>query len=79
MSAEKDLKVNKEEFTRWFTGLLYDQDTCLFREILRDSKDILWENWQKHKPVWLPSEFAEAKAYARRLKVVLNKEEKIDE
>ena len=37
----------REEFNRWFTELLYSVATGFDRDILRDSKEVLWEHWRR--------------------------------
>lgn len=43
--------TNREIFNAWFLDILNLQPTCLFRDILRDSKEELWENWLIRQPV----------------------------
>lgn len=32
-------------FYKWFKSLLYKTESCFERDVLRDSKDDLWESW----------------------------------
>lgn len=43
--------TEREVFNEWFMSLLTEQSTCLFRDILRDSKETMWQHWQERKPV----------------------------
>jgi hypothetical protein len=48
---ETKQKKMKDEFNEWFGDLLLNQgQTCLMRDVLRDSKATLFENWQKRDP-----------------------------
>lgn len=37
-------------FNEWFSGVLLQQETCLLRDVLRDSKDVLYIHWLKRRP-----------------------------
>ena len=45
-----DDQLNREIFNEWFQELMLDQDSCLLRDVLRDSKEQLWSNWLKLQP-----------------------------
>lgn len=37
-------------FDEWFTAILLAQETCLQRDVLRDTKPELWAAWQERNP-----------------------------
>lgn len=58
--------TNRDYFDVWFAELLYSKNqTCLIRDILRASKEKLWEEWQKADPYgFKPQSPIEVEVYA---------------
>lgn len=50
MAIEQDRNTQNDIFDIWFLRLLHDQDSCLLRDVLRDTKKELFENWMKRRP-----------------------------
>jgi len=50
MKDQKNLGM--KSFDTWFRDLMFSDvaDTCLLRDVLRDSKQALWDAWQKRDP-----------------------------
>jgi len=73
--TEQDIKELKESFDEWFRMLLHLPDSsCLYRDVLRQSKNNLWQSWQDIQPVWLSSDIEESKEYAEKMAKVFEDE-----
>lgn len=41
----------RQLFNDWFIEILSDQSTCLFRDVIRDSKEEMFKHWLVRKPI----------------------------
>ena len=73
-SAAQEMEEEElaESFSEWFTALLFQQESCLYRDVLRDCRKELKAAFLVRKPVWTTVELDNAKTEASRLYKVLN-------
>lgn len=53
-----DKQSERELFMSWLTHLLFQCESCLMRDVLRNQKENLWAEWLKVQPYGSPDEKA---------------------
>jgi hypothetical protein len=69
--ADEELEL-KQAFGNWFTDLIMGQETCLYRDVIRDCREPLLEAFMKRRPVWTSKEIEEAEVRAKEMHKALN-------
>jgi hypothetical protein len=77
--SERDIAELKESFDQWFYGLLQETETCLKRDVLRESKPVLWTNWLKFQPTYTTTELEKEECLTPRSHIewATNKKKKL--
>lgn len=47
----EQIKEQRKYFFEWFTDLLFQQNACVLRDILRNQKENLFQEWLKVRPL----------------------------
>lgn len=45
-----ELDEDRELFNQWFTGLVFTCESCVLRDVLRETRSQLWEEWLRQDP-----------------------------
>jgi len=71
MTEEEELN---EAFNEWFIHSLYQQTSCLYRDVLRDCRAQLKAAFMERRPIWTTAEVTKAKDEANKLEEILMNE-----
>lgn len=73
-TVEEEIVELEDCFDDWFAHLLHQQETCLYRYVLRECRKELKVAFVKWRPVWTSKEIAESRIEAAKMMEVLKDE-----